>query len=223
VAAISAQDSPGYLVGLRVYAIGDIAVKDIVSFLDSFNNAYSGALLLFEHWGVLQVTEQIDEDTGRPRPTRDTNLQRYLETQFRFITPEVWLRGQVALHERVILRAVRLESPGWWEFLGKLNPLEVLRQYLNDRHERAKDLDYRNELERERLRLETQILENRVIRERIEIAREVGVTDKDLRRAVNALLVDPLLRLGKCQDRGVISTAENVVAHPRSSTDRHLP
>ena len=31
------------------------------------------------------------------------------------------------------------ESPGFWEFLGSLNPLEVIRRYLNDRHERAKD------------------------------------------------------------------------------------
>src|SRR4051794_21952202 len=41
--------------------------------------------------------------------------------------------------EPLVVQRVVLESPGIWEFLGTLNPLEVLRKYLNDRHERQKD------------------------------------------------------------------------------------
>ena len=45
--------------------------------------------------------------------------------------------------EQLILSAVKLTSPGFREFSGTLNPLEVLRKYLNDRHERRKDHEYR--------------------------------------------------------------------------------
>src|SRR5947209_1111717 len=44
----------------------------------------------------------------------------------------------VPKEDRLILKSVVLHSPGNWEFLGKLNPLETLRQYLQDRHERRK-------------------------------------------------------------------------------------
>jgi hypothetical protein len=51
----------------------------------------------------------------------------------------------------LVVSRVVFESPGFWEFLGNLNPLEVLRNYLNDRHEREKDREYRSAAERERL------------------------------------------------------------------------
>jgi hypothetical protein len=58
---------------------------------------------------------------------------------------------------------VQLTSPGFWDFLGKLMPLETIRQYLNDRHERAKDREYRNEAEEKRLDLENRLLEMKIV------------------------------------------------------------
>jgi hypothetical protein len=106
-----------------------------------------------------------------------------------------------------MLQAVRLESPGWWEVVGQLNPLEVIRKYLNDRHERAKDVSYRNKAERDRLHYENEILRNEVIAERIRLARELGATDEDLAPLWNSLLIRPLRRLDAYQDRGVITDA----------------
>ena len=111
---------------------------------------------------------------------------------------------------RLILHAARLESPGSWEFVGALNPLEVLRQYLNDRHERRKDKDYRNENEKRRQELENSLLENKVVKERIEMAKSIGVTDQDLTPLLNELVYKPLRRLDGPQDRGAIETAEVV-------------
>ncbi len=40
---------------------------------------------------------------------------------------------------RLTLERVRIESPGIWEFLGSLNPLQQIREYLKDRHSRRQD------------------------------------------------------------------------------------
>jgi hypothetical protein len=61
-----------------------------------------------------------------------------------------------ATADPLVVSRVRLSSPGFWEFFGGLNPFEVLRKYLNDRHERRKDREYRSEAERQRLELQNQ-------------------------------------------------------------------
>jgi hypothetical protein len=108
----------------------------------------------------------------------------------------------------LILRGVRLESPGFWDFVGKLNPLEVIRQYLNDRHERRKDRSYREAAEARKLDLENQLLENKVIRERIQIAQELGATEEDLAPLLNEFVYRPLNGLDVPQDRDLIEIAE---------------
>jgi len=47
--------------------------------------------------------------------------------------------NQVILPEdRLRIHRIAIKSPGFWEFFGNINPLEVLRKYLCDRHERKK-------------------------------------------------------------------------------------
>jgi hypothetical protein len=110
--------------------------------------------------------------------------------------------------EQLILSAVSLTSPGFWEFLGTLNPLDVLRKYLNDRHERRKDHEYRESAERRRLELENLSLESRVLSERVRLAKEIGATDRDLAPLLNELIHKPLVALDRYQDKGVIEHAE---------------
>ncbi|HLK09945.1 MAG TPA: hypothetical protein VKW76_01040 [Candidatus Binatia bacterium] len=109
--------------------------------------------------------------------------------------------------DRLVLQAARFESPGFWDFLRSLNPLEVIRQYLNDRHERRRDREYREAAEARRLDLENRLLENRVIRERIDIARSLGAADSDLTPLLNELVHRPLRALNGAQDEGVIESA----------------
>jgi predicted NACHT family NTPase len=92
--------------------------------------------------------------------------------------------------------------------LGTLNPLEVLRKAINDRHERRKDREYRESAERRRLELENQIQETELISKRITMARELGATKRDLAPLLNELVYRPILRLDRSQDRGVITYAE---------------
>lgn len=92
--------------------------------------------------------------------------------------------------------------------MGTLNPLDVLRKYLNDRHERRKDHEYRESAERRRLELENLSLESRVISERVRLAKEIGATDRDLAPLLNELIYKPLVALDRYQDKDVIEHAE---------------
>ncbi len=197
---------------LRVHAFGGVRVTDVRGFLGVFEEAYN-AVAYFE--------SSID---GAQRAARDMGPGPF----WPFFPVGVGLRGRIRVgpaswppgaaeiasyittRERLILHAVRLESPGFWDFIGKLNPLEVIRQYLVDRHERRKDREYKEPAEKRRLELENKLLENKVVKERIEIARQLGATDHDLAPLINELVLRPAERLDAYQDGGVIEVAEFV-------------
>ena len=86
----------------------------------------------------------------------------------------------------------------------------MIRQYLNDRHERRKDREYRESAEERRLQLENMKLENEVIAGRIEIAKELGATENDLVPLLNEMVNKPLLGLDRHQEKNVIEHAERV-------------
>lgn len=49
----------------------------------------------------------------------------------------------VVPEHRLVVKRVRIESPGLWEFAASLNPLQQIREYLNDRHQRRQDREFR--------------------------------------------------------------------------------
>lgn len=63
---------------------------------------------------------------------------------------------------RLTLQRVRIESPGFWEFMASLNPLQQIREYLNDRHRRRQDHEFREASEKERLQLENELIRRQV-------------------------------------------------------------
>ena len=102
------------------------------------------------------------------------------------------------------ISAVQLQSPGFWEFVGSLNPMEVLRKYLGDRHERRKDREWREPLEAEKLRLENERLRTQVVSDRVELLQKVGVPKALIRQAVASHVTQPLATLDPFQDSGLI-------------------
>ena len=104
--------------------------------------------------------------------------------------------------DKLMLTRVCIESPGFWEFLGSINPLEQIRKYLNDRHERIKDREFRNRQEEDFKNIEIQILNNKDIKEKIEIMEKVGFTKIEIREVISNYVVNPLQRLNKFQDNG---------------------
>lgn len=113
-------------------------------------------------------------------------------------------------------KRIQIESPGFWEFLGALNPLQQIREYLNDRHKRRQNREYREQAEGERLLLENELIrrqvwekENAVLRERINIHKEIGYSDEEIRRLIWVYVSQPLIALGKHQDAGLIENADS--------------
>jgi len=201
---------------LRVHGQGNVEVELAAAFLGDLKHAYD-SVLLFD--------ATID---GMRRAARDFPFPRYP-----FGLDFGWPPGRRAVRrtrdwpptaeevasfvphaEQLVLSAVNLASPGFWEFLGTLNPLEVLRKYLNDRHERRKDREYRELAERRRLELENLSRESRFLSERIRIAKEIGATDRDLAPLLNELVYKPLALLDRYQDK-------NVIEHTEIPAERH--
>lgn len=116
---------------------------------------------------------------------------------------------------RLMITRVRIESPGFWEVFASLNPLQQIREYLNDRHRRRQDKEFREAAEHQKLLLENELIqrqvwekENAVLGERIRLLREVGVPENDIRQLVWAQVGMPLVRLGRHQDSRLIDGAE---------------
>jgi hypothetical protein len=195
---------------LRVYGQGDVEVELVAAYLTDLKHAYD-SVLLFE--------TIID---GMRRAARDFPFPRYpFGLEFGWPAPRRAVRRTrdwpptaeavasfVPRTEQLILSAVSLASPGFWEFLGSLNALEVIRKWLNENHERRKDRVYRETAEKRKLNAENFQRETRAISERIQLAREIGATDRDLAPLLSELIYKPLVALDRYQDNGVIEHAE---------------
>ena len=109
--------------------------------------------------------------------------------------------------DQLELGVVQFESPGFWEFLGSLNPLQQLREYLNDRHGRTKDLKYRNKAEQIRLDMENERLAVQIFSEKVEALQKAGVSQDEIRRLL-VPAAHSLNSVATFQDQGLIETAE---------------
>lgn len=116
---------------------------------------------------------------------------------------------------RLVVSKVSISSPGFWEFLASLNPLQQIREYLNDRHKRRQDREYKELSERERLVLENDLIQrqiaekdNAILRDRVQLMRELGFSDDEIRQFVWSQIGRPLAQLGRHQDTRLIEGAK---------------
>jgi hypothetical protein len=193
---------------LRVYGQGDIEVELVTAYLSDLKFAYD-AIIVFE-----AVIDRMRR-TYRELPFSPF-IQGWplLASRRAFRYPRDWpptpaeIASLVPRSEQLVLTAVDLRSPGFWEFLGTLNPLEVISKWLNDQHERRKDRDYRETAEKRRLEIENFQRETQAIAERVQLAKELGAADNDLAPLLNELVYKPLSALDRRQYEGVIQNAE---------------
>jgi hypothetical protein len=183
---------------LRIHTPRGGTVAEIREYLEAVENAYEH-LYAFELQAE-QVKERIDAaDYWHRRDVRVKTL-RVARNPHLVVLPG----------DRLRLHAVEVRSPGVWEFLGSLNPLETLRKYLEDRHRRRQDREYREPAERERLTLENERLRTQVVKERLDLFREVGIPEEKIREALTIHVIQPLQNLDRFRDSGLIEDAETV-------------
>lgn len=183
---------------LKIYALRGAQVDEIISFLNDLQNAYEN-LYVFNF--IIEDAKLFSKDEidlihghGKNKPLR--------------LSPIKEVREVIMPNERLIINKVSIESPGFWEFLGSINPLQQIREYLKDRHERRKDKEWRERLEEKKMELENLSLQNKIVGERIEILKSIGYSNEGIRRVVSRHLYEPLKKLDKYQDTEMIGSAE---------------
>lgn len=118
------------------------------------------------------------------------------------------LQQLVPAEQRLEVVSIAVASPGIWAFLGALNPLAAINDFISQRHERKKDNAYRNDAERDRLSIENRhgeiengLLEMQLVRERLDLARALGIQQEDQRLLLSSFAVRPLIQLDAVTER----------------------
>lgn len=203
---------------LKIRALRGGTVTEVVTFLEDAEGAYN-ALYSFN----LNVF-------GWARARRFWRRFVLPDEPFGLLPFESGPSSHSELGERIIpeyrleLRRVSIQSPGFWEFFGGLNPLQQMREYLNDRHERRKDQEYRILAEKERMCLENEILRRQIskedagiLRDQVSIMREAGMGITEIQQYVWSRLGQPLSQLGRHQDTKLIEASLNDDDHSLES------
>jgi hypothetical protein len=173
-------------------------VDEALSFLADIQTAYENLFALKLKIEEAELRYEKLEYSWRSKPRRPPALN-----------PTRNVRDIVLPDKRLVIDKVKIESPGGWEFLGSLNPLQQIREYLKDRHERRKDKEWREaeeqrqmslenskrEQEVRRLELENTKVENSILSEQISLLESRGYSDEQINRLLNAHYYKPLALL----------------------------
>mgnify|MGYP001130293063 CR=1 FL=1 len=199
----------------RVHARGDAPVELIREYLAAMEHAYNSSFV-FDQLIEQAINIGRTSDNQPPLP-----ISALLWHSWWPPTPDK-VAAFIPEDQKLILDGVVLQSPGFWDFVGNMNPLQMLLTYLNERHERQKDLDYRNSAEEWKLYLENKALENKIVAGRAEILQDLGATENEISVLRSQLLGQPLQSLSAFQDRGLITDAEFVYDRPPKNLDTNF-
>ncbi|MDK9699577.1 MAG: hypothetical protein OEM52_05470 [bacterium] len=175
-----------------------VSVADTARFLIALDNAYNN-LVAFEFL----------VDRARTKYGEQTSSNRYIltdaiEGKQRRIAPIGRIQDIIAPELRLLVGQVEIHSPGFLEFIGSLNPLEQIRKYMQDRHERKKDIAFRNREEEKRLVLQNVASELEIVQKKVTILKQLNVSDDSIVRILNQHVNQPLNLLGEIQDSGMV-------------------
>ena len=135
---------------------------------------------------------------------RSYAIERY--TKQSHLTTKMY--KQVGADDHLLLIRVNVQSPGFWEFVGTLSPLTQLREYLKDRHERKKDLLFRDKHEKRKGELENANLELELFNKTMDMMIKAGNSQEEIKEGLSKFLYEPLKRLGSHQDTNLIEGPE---------------
>jgi len=177
------------IVELRIRAEKIGTVREVMQLLADFENAYNSIYVFIFFMEKLSIDKQ-----RKLAPWEDKyfHWSRYLiERAMRQDYPYDLFTQELARHidnivpanERLTISKINIQSPGFWEFLGNINPLQQIRDFI-------KDLTYRNKQEKELGKLE-------ILKKKIEILRDLGYREEEMRQFVITMIDKPLNELVK--------------------------
>jgi hypothetical protein len=193
---------------MRIQGLRAGTPLELIEFLNDLNNTYN-SLYVFNTF----------LDTHNPY-YKNKNRRRLLfyELGYPYLGNHKMDNSEELIlpENRLFINKIVIQSPGFWEVLGSLNPLQQIREYLNDRHSRKQDNEWRNHTEREKAQLENELIQrqiyesdNRIMRERIEVLKELGFTEHEIRELIWTNMGEPLQKLGRHQDTGLIGGTQD--------------
>jgi hypothetical protein len=198
---------------LVIRALRGGTTGELVAFLNDMQSAY-GALYSF-FWTEFAFVERsiFLERFGRGPQYRNVIISGgYFDLLLDKVGKSSEIKAeQIAPEYLLEVSRISIRSLGFWEFLGGLNPLQHIRGYLEERHNRRKDREYREQSEKERLRLENELLEATIkqnhlayLRDQVELMREIKIDEEAIRQLFWQRLGPPLAALGRHQDTKLI-------------------
>ena len=152
---------------------------------------------------------------GRAGRLRRRFLIDYIDVDF--FGPPYWANPRavelVYPEDQLEISRISIQSPGWLELSGLAGILEQMREWLKDRHERKKDMDWRGQAEKDRAQAELEILRAQAERERAgaigdyyRLLEEMGYSPEERQRMLWDRLGGPMMRLGQHQDSGLLGS-----------------
>lgn len=118
------------------------------------------------------------------------------------------IRRSILLPEDVLqIDAIRFSSEGFWSFLGSLNPLETIRKWVQDHHERKKDNLYRSREEDRGMQIDNAIKNVELLSKTADLFQRLGVSQDEARRALLPA-AQSLCDLDDKMDQGLVTRAD---------------
>jgi hypothetical protein len=172
-------DSEGRLI---LQAKGHVLLRDTVTYLSGIHTVYSAVRSLE------LLPRRLPAQIKLPPRT----LHNFLE---------------LPNEDELVFSSGHFESPGVWEFIGKLSPLEFVLKLINDHHRRKIEMAKLPETLR-KSKLENDIREMDLLQTQISLARDVGFTNEEIGDFLRERIVLPARQIQEAQDSGLISTAK---------------
>ena len=93
-------------------------------------------------------------------------VQYWLAASWPLLSEEMLVPVATPPKDLLEIASISIHSPGFWEVLGGLNPLQQIREYLNDRHKRRQDREFREAAEKKKLEIENELAPGRCMGKR---------------------------------------------------------
>lgn len=195
---------------LRVGSFGERRAAEVSNFLHVIEESHNGFLMFLN----------LFDEGFRPSPYASARTDPRQAAMYLSKTrgiPDDMRYVLLGDEEELFVTKIAVSSPGIWEFLGALNPLIAINTYLEGRHERRKDREYREtsdrqrlSLENERIALENQLLKTKVVQERLHLAEASRLRPADQRLLLDRLVIEPMLGLAATAEQGMAFAASAV-------------
>lgn len=147
---------------------GNVPLIEVVGYLNEVNNTYNSIYvleLLIDRIKEVQINIEYTLDlflsrsfysrqkerSGIVKDSQGPKTTDVLSILNHWPPTEKRIASFVPKRDKLILKSVVIQSPGWVELFGSLNPLKFIYDVLNFGHEVRKDISYREELDRKML------------------------------------------------------------------------